>query len=232
MIGIDLDTGETYSLLKTYFRAKSMFPNKVIKVLYSPSGRGFHLRINSTEKNVLTHLYKRAMLGDDPYRILFSLKRYGMGGKNAYNIMFRYKNSGMEKPLDIDGILRGYGAEVGEIMEGIKNKEPEVDEEVRKLAEQIDESESIRPIRTWITCFALSREQGEVAKKTCGDIAEKDSSFRWRLHKSFYPNHDCVLVIYSPDKDTAHKRGTWFNKKVPSFKGVLYWVKEIKGKGD
>ena len=62
--------------------------------------------------------------------------------------------------------------------------------------------------------------------KTMEEIALKDESMRWRLFPNYF-GHGYLLITYSPDMDTAHKRGVWLINKVGRLKGYKYWVRRI-----
>ncbi|MEM1724988.1 MAG: hypothetical protein QXW71_04380, partial [Thermoplasmata archaeon] len=68
-----------YKLIKNYIYARIRFGKEKVKVYLTSSKRGFRIYINETV-DVLTNLMERAKMDDDPYRILYSLKRYAMSG--------------------------------------------------------------------------------------------------------------------------------------------------------
>jgi hypothetical protein len=91
-----------------------------------------------------------------------------------------------------------------------------------------------------------TQEQKEVLEKICQDIHKKDSTFKFEIKPPKKPNSQYIflLMIQSPDKNTAHKRGCWLvNKailtpspdmlpasvtssgKIATKTGLLYWVK-------
>lgn len=58
-----------------------------------------------------------------------------------------------------------------------------------------------------------------IVEQVCKDIFIKDKTFKYTIfkNKSFRGREqDCrfILSIDCPDNDTAHKKGTWFAKKV------------------
>jgi hypothetical protein len=66
----------------------------------------------------------------------------------------------------------------------------------------------------------------EHVESVCSTTVEQDETFRYRIVPSKFKQYHYVLVMYSKDKDQAHKRGMWFVKKIFAGKELLYWVKE------
>lgn len=61
-------------------------------------------------------------------------------------------------------------------------------------------------------------------KRVCEDIRSKDSSFDFKIVKSKSLRYDYTLIVYSPDKDTAHRRGVWLINRVAALRGKHYSV--------
>lgn len=81
----------------------------------------------------------------------------------------------------------------------------------------------------WLTCLGIrSEKERDRLINICLDIEEKDPSFGWSCVKSYLPEFTHILTLTSPDKDTAHKRGTWFIHKAKAT--GYYWTKEVKAK--
>jgi len=104
-IGIDLDSLNQFVLLKTYFNVKYMFPNREIEIAYSPSGRGYHIRILFPKgvKNEL-NLKAREILGDDPCRIDISYRKWRLG-ERYIDVLFNWKNGKWEEYFDEKSLL-------------------------------------------------------------------------------------------------------------------------------
>ena len=85
-IGIDLDSKDQFNLLKTFFNARYMFPDKEIRVYETRSG--YHIEILGVKSN----LTARRTLGDDPYRLWFSEERMRIFGKEFDDVLFNVKN--------------------------------------------------------------------------------------------------------------------------------------------
>jgi len=82
-ITVDLDISnlkdDVFKLIKNYIYAVRKYGKDKVYVFLTSSKRGFRIHIE-TEVDILTNLIERAIMDDDPYRIIFSLKRYGMSG--------------------------------------------------------------------------------------------------------------------------------------------------------
>lgn len=82
-ITVDLDISnlkdDVFKLVKNYIYAVRKYGKDRVHVFLTSSKRGFRIHIE-TEVDILTNLIERAIMDDDPYRIVFSLKRYGMSG--------------------------------------------------------------------------------------------------------------------------------------------------------
>jgi hypothetical protein len=70
-----------------------------------------------------------------------------------------------------------------------------------------------------------------------GELEKMDETFKWKWVYSYLPDvqrQRCVLfVIYSPTKDQAYKRGSYFMQKLrlTRFKRIekgYYWVEEYQ----
>jgi len=62
------------------------------------------------------------------------------------------------------------------------------------------------------------------------DIKFRDPTFKYGIYHPEEPplseKYTYILVIESPDKDTAHRRGYWCISKIKELQGSLYWVKK------
>jgi len=83
-ITVDLDISDKYTaifkLVKALIYAVNKYGRDRVKVYVTPSGRGFRIKIFDVEVDPFTNLLERAVMDDDPYRILYSLKRYAASG--------------------------------------------------------------------------------------------------------------------------------------------------------
>jgi len=75
----------------------------------------------------------------------------------------------------------------------------------------------------FLTCFLLPTEINiDSLRTTLDDICERDETFRYK----FYRLRDkLVLVVFSPDKNTAFRRGIWLRSRVRELRGKVFWVK-------
>jgi len=96
-------------------------------------------------------------------------------------------------------------------------------------------SSSYKP-KDQCACIGFLGEHLEKISKVCADIAKKDSTFRYAILNSKFPQYTFILVIFTgPGKegaDLAHKRATWLVKKAfPEF-SLCYWIKYAKDVSD
>lgn len=90
MIGVDLDTLNHFTLVKTYFNARCIadsVKDAYVDMYKSSSGRGYHVVIRGIESNADV----RAYLGDDPNRLYESERRAGFGLRPTDDILFDRK---------------------------------------------------------------------------------------------------------------------------------------------
>lgn len=215
-ISIDIDNGSKFILFKTIKQAIELGFRGNIRVFLSPSHHGYRIKLPGGMSKY-NNIQLRALLNDDPFRMRFSIKREALGNSNL-DIAFDWKE--------------GSG-----FTEEITNAIPfgEIDnittiEELGNLADNTNIP--VKPC--FMTIFETTEQFYEDTLKTVlEDIKSKDPSFRFSKRMSISRNShaDYNIVIYSPDKDTAHKRGMWFKHKglipeVSDFSG--YWVKEMK----
>jgi hypothetical protein len=87
----------------------------------------------------------------------------------------------------------------------------------------------------WKTMVKVPKEIIAEAEALAERLEKMDETFRWKWVYSYLPDvrkQECVLfVIYSPTKDQAYKRGTYFMSKLalPKFERIekgYYWVEE------
>jgi len=221
-IGIDLDTTNTYDFLLTYFKAREMFPEAKIETEISSSGRGFHIIIYK-ENTILENIFYRALLNDDGRRLVLSLRKfYSNNSMGYFDLIFTNKNGNGVTKIDMDKILEPYKDDVRYIKENWGTNEA--------ITKMIDLSEKIKlPTKeVWTTCINFEGEElKERIKEICEDIMIVDNSFKYYI-KIDYHSQGYQLIIFSNDKDTAHKRGMLFIKKyLKDVDGLGYWVRKI-----
>jgi len=211
-ISLDIDTGSARALLWTWFRCRFHFPKSRIKVEQSLSGIGYHIEILKST-TPLENIKARAILGDDPGRLLYAIRRWALAGKEYIDIC--HDSNGHERTVEIDmeNLLEPYKKDVDFILK--KQVGKKVGEKVEELVEKIKPELKKLQKEYFITTFAFNTEQlMEKLKKVCIDTAERDKSFRFRIYESFVPLAQYFLAITSKTKDQAFQRGMWFLKKV------------------
>lgn len=69
----------------------------------------------------------------------------------------------------------------------------------------------------------------EKTKKIAMDISLKDETFKWKIFKSYFPQYDFSICIFSKSKDKGMQRGAWMKRvlKKEYNEDILYYVKEI-----
>jgi hypothetical protein len=87
----------------------------------------------------------------------------------------------------------------------------------------------------WKTMIKVPEEIISYAVALAEELGKMDETFKWKWVRSYKPDirrQKCVLfVIYSPNKDQAYKRGSYFMQKLEltKFERInrgYYWVKE------
>ena len=228
MVSVDLDRASPVLLLRAYLCAKHMFPDVPIEVFVSPSGVGFHMKIDK-EVTIPENLKIRALLWDEPYRLYYALKKWALNPQEQYiDLVFDEKNDGKERLIDLEAMLQPYKKEVQKIEELVQNGETEKGEElVQKVAKQIEPQLAPYKKPQYVGCIALPEDLREKLESICADIANKDTSFKYRFYPSFYPQHDWLVCVFDSDKDRVWKRLTWLKNKTPlKDVNVPLWVKE------
>jgi len=214
-ITVDLDTSSKAQLLLSLWKALRM-GLKIKEVRISPSGYGFHIILDGEGKTPLEALKIRALLDDDPYRLRYSLKRLFLGSKP--DILFDEK---IVYPERIAKKARRIHVDLKKL------KNLKTPEEVINMSRQID----IPHVKSiWVTIFEIPDEKLEEIQGILSDIRERDPSFRFKIKPNLYKGGKTsrIGVVYSIDKDTAHRRGVWLVNKL---KLDGYWVKKIDVKG-
>jgi hypothetical protein len=218
----DLDSASVVSLLRTYFKASRLkLENPEFYV--SPSGVGYHLK-SRTPMTVMENFLMRAILDTDPVRLTYSFKKFCLNPDEAYvDLVFSEKNDGVERRLPLEEILKPHEREVETINELLdKGENDEADGEVKKLAKEIEPEISKYKRKQYVGCIAFKTDEiREALEKVCGDIAERDSTFSWKMYPLWWPGWNWILAIFTDDKDKAWKRITWLKNRARSKDGKL-----------
>lgn len=218
MIGIDIDTRSYSRLLKIIRKIHDMGYD--YRVFISPSGLGFHIKVNA-DLGFWDNILLRAFLDDDAYRILFSLKRAYIDKKlgnanDSYDIIFNIKNKKYEK----------------EITQFIPRELPDDEELLKGIADEVEKKVKMQYglVKCFVTCIPVSDEVVEHVRSVLDDIANADASFRYKVYPSFYKEHDWIVAVFSDNVDTANKRGLLLCKRYFKEYKFRFWVKELKQK--
>lgn len=80
------------------------------------------------------------------------------------------------------------------------------------------------------TIIGIMNEQTENVRRVCEDIRKKDPSFSYEIFEptvaALREKFENLLVLYSPTKEEAQKRGGWFIHKCRGAKLPNYfWTK-------
>lgn len=228
-ISVDLDRANMVMFLRAYFSARRLLPGVPYEVTVSPTGVGMHLKLFK-EVTVEEDLKLRALLWDDPYRLYYALKKWALNDKEDYiDLVFDEKNDRPETIVPFDDILKPHQKEVENINKLLDTGENEkADEEVKKLAKQIEPEMTKYKKPQYIGCIAFNGDDvREKLEQICADIAAKDATFKYRYYPCFFPEHDWIVAIIDTDKNRVWKRLTWLkNKTLLKDLNVPMWVKE------
>lgn len=214
-VSVEMDQVSTVLLVRAYLSAQRIMPDVPIDVTVSPSGVGFHIKIHK-QVTIEEDLKIRALLWDDPYRLYYALKKWALNPREKYiDLIFDEKRGSKETPLDLEGILRPYKAEVNQINEAVHRGDTDRAEEItQKLAKDIEPQ--IQPFkrRQYVGCIAFKGDdRREQLEKICGDIMQRDPTFKWRIYPCWFPEFDWILGVFSDDKAQAWKRITWLKNR-------------------
>lgn len=221
-IGVDLDTTDIYDFLLAYFKARIMFPKDVIETEVSSSGRGFHIIIHR-DNTILENIFYRALLNDDGRRLVLSLRKfYANNNMGYFDLIFSNKGGKEVRKFDMKRILEPYKDDVKYIKDNWGTTE------ALKKIEELSNKVKIPLMDMWTT--AIKFKGSELKNRIiqiCNDITIQDNSFKYTVTYDYFSD-GYQLVIFSPDKDTAHKRGLLFVKKyLEDVEGLGYWVRRI-----
>lgn len=238
-ISLDIDGLRFRHLFLAYYKLRRDFPDAKIKVCFSSSGTGFHLKATIPKKLPPLEIMKiKAFLGDDPYRIRFELKKMYAGCK-IVEICFNLKDGKyvpIENPTDAKtGTEKEFSDFPYEKLDSLVKYNPkEALEKIEKLAERYYKKYCRNKVMSWLCVLPFDNKFWEDTmviekiREICFDIKEKDESFKFKIYRNVYPKvkGSHLLIIFCSSKDEAHKKGTWFINKTPFFE--RYWVKEAK----
>jgi hypothetical protein len=222
-VSVDLDRADVVTLLRAYLSSKRLLPVVPREVFVSGSGVGFHLKIHK-QVTVEEDLKLRALLWDEPVRLFYAWKKYALNPREEYvDLIFDEKNDGKEKVVPLEDILKPHEREVETINELLdKGENDEADGEVKKLAKEIEPEISKYKRKQYVGCIAFKTDEiRESVEKVCGDIAERDSTFSWKMYPLWWPGWNWILAIFTDDKDKAWKRITWLKNRACSKDGKL-----------
>jgi hypothetical protein len=82
----------------------------------------------------------------------------------------------------------------------------------------------------WATLIGFGEEEAKAVEETCRRIAQKDSTFRYRIgpmFERFRGKYPYVLVIESKTRNQAIKRGLLLTQKYLAGYNLLFWVWDI-----
>jgi len=186
-----------------------------VEVTVSPSGVGFHFKIQK-EVTVEEDLKIRALLWDHADRLVYALKKWALNKKEEYvDLVFDEKNEGIERHLPLDEILKPREKEVKTINELLdKGENEKADEAIKKLAKAVEPQVTGYKRPCFVGCIAFKGDDiREPLEKICTGIAEKDSTFSWKLYPCWFPEFDWILAVFADDKQRAWKRITWLKNR-------------------
>jgi len=134
--------------------------------------------------------------------------------------MFKEKYGLKSKELDMEELLGPHQETVVEIWNdwGSENA-------LRLLKEMAGKIE-LKITRYWTTGIKIKQNVKDKLIEVFEDISVKDESFRWRIFPNFL-GYGYIALVYSPNMDTAQKRGLWLVHNVNILRNHKYWVREI-----
>ena len=223
-ISIDIDYMSPRKLIQTYIKAVQLFPENQIEIYLSPSKTGFHIKIQG-DFTLLENLLYRALLWDDPYRIAFALMKLAMseGEETFIDLVFREKSGGKEERIDIKKLL-GEKLEnlIKRILSGERGKE--VDEEVERLADELDKK--IKRDVPPLLCITFDEEK--IIDKLQDALIKYSlkKSIRWRIYPNYHPESNYILVIIARD----HKDVLSYLEKEVNIRRYMkkMWTKKVE----
>lgn len=227
-ISLDVDTSSSRTLLWTWFRAKARHPESKITVNQSLSGLGYHIKIHK-KCTPLENIMERAIIGDDGWRLMYSIRRWALCGEEFIDIC--HNTNGKEDVLEVDmnQLLKKHSEDVDYVLKNIYKNPLKAGDKVGKMAEEIKPKLKKLQKEYFVTCIGFNGDDLYAKiKKIAEDTSEKDKSFKWRLFESFFPKYDYLFTIISKNKDQAYQRGEWMKRVVKKEFDIdiYYWIKK------
>jgi hypothetical protein len=145
---------------------------------------------------------------------VYALKKWALNPTEAYvDLIFDEKNEGKERVLPLEKILSD---EEVEKINGLldKGQNEKADEEIKQVAKRIEPQVQQHKGKTYVGMISFNGEQlREDIEKVCGQIAETDSTFTWKVYPCWTPKYDWYLALFGTDKDKLWKRLVWLKNK-------------------
>lgn len=188
---VDLKTS-VYKLIKNYIYARIRFGKEKVKVYLTSSKRGFRIYINENV-DVLTNLVERAKMDDDPYRIVYSLKRYAMSGdEEEVDVEFYSKKyiktdtTGEIEEINLEEILT---KDLIEQLERVYSKKEFEDILKEKMEEILDKFKNIVKMQEVLYCV--------IGKENIDNFAKEliDQNIKFRVFADIYDNNNVIFRI-------------------------------------
>ena len=76
--------------------------------------------------------------------------------------------------------------------------------------------------------IGITFDMREKCEEILQDIAGRDSTFKFAIYNSKFPQYDQIIIVGSGTKDQAHKRGLLLCRRYfPKEYNLLYWIKPV-----
>ena len=224
-IGVDLDWINPKDLVTEYMIARYYFMNRgKVNVYRSSGGIGYHFRIKLDKPvDFIENLYWRVVLGDDPNRIKFSVKRI-MTDPNGTDVLFDRKGE-TGRDIDITPILTPYVDPVmHDVMVLMSNNEDI--EGIRKLASSVvsklEDSGYIIKKRVPVLVVPIP-EIGIREFSDLGGKLSKKYKLKFKIARALERGREFYFTLSNDTEDSLLRWGNWIRKKF----GVSYWIQTI-----
>jgi hypothetical protein len=213
-VSVDLDRADLVMFLRAYFSSKRLLPSVPSEITVSPTGVGMHLKLFK-QVTVEEDLKLRALLWDDPYRLYYALKKWALGEKDYVDLVFDEKNDRKETLIPLEDILKPHEKEVENINKLLEKGENEkADEEVKKLAKEIEPQIAKYKRTCFVGCLAFKGDQlREDLEKICTDIMQRDNTWSWKCYPCWFPDFDWIIAVFTDDRQKAWKKITWLKNR-------------------
>jgi hypothetical protein len=211
MIGIDID-GAVQKLVQSFFRARVMYPSALIDTYVS--SRGYHLIIHQ-QCDPIENFVARALIGDDPKRLQYSLIDWAWDGfENVQDVLFDVKWGRSRKKFDLESMIGR--KRIAQILEAWEDHSKRGNL-LADLTKDI-ETKLKKPPR-WMCCA------GSADKKFLREVADhlKEQGVRCGLFPSFYPVYDWIIST-GWDSEAGAKE---MMKKMQDLGLEEVWIKKI-----